>query len=185
MQTRFNDKPVVTFSCLAICDGRDGILRDNGTAVTFTAYMPADKNKMKYTFNAFDEARERVLKMNLKKGSRIMVVAILKNFIDTDNICRQSFTVCLIDYIPADDNQLITKSDDQTVKQPLQKQPPTPMLHVLGKNPGPNILNYQRPVQSMQQSQQLMQQIVPKKRPYSFEQPEVDIDEFAAAIGNV
>lgn len=178
MNMRFNDKPVTMFSCLSVCQGQDGmIVDDKGSAVTFHAYMPADKNKMVYTFNAFDEARERVLKMNLQKGSRIMVVAVLKNYINKVNVCCQSFTVCLVDYLPADNEQLTERQDNKPVQQPQ-----TPFANVRNFS-GAAIASYQRP--APRQLQQPMQAVTPQKRPYSFEQPEVDIDEFANAIGGL
>lgn len=176
---RFNDKPVVTFSCLSVIQGQDKKILDyKGSAVTFRAYMPADKEKVTYTFNAFDEVRERVLKMRLQKGSRIMVVAVLKNYIDQNNLVRQSFTVSLIDYLPADDNQLMIKPDNKPVQQTQTKQQPASMPNAQRNYSGAATASYQR-----QEPQQPMQAVAVQRKPYSYEQSEVDIDEFAIAMG--
>lgn len=186
MQMRFNDKPVTTFSCLAISKGKgDEVVQDKGDWVTFRAYMPADKNKMVYTFNAFDEVRERVLKMNLKEGSRVMVVAVLKNFIDNTNVCRQSFTICLIDFLPADDNKIVSKPENRT---PQQTQTRQTQASVSNSQPRSNYAsvttsNNQRQEAQLPQ-QQPMQAASIQRKAYSCDQSEVDLEEFANAIGS-
>lgn len=173
MIQKFNDKPVVTFSCLSVCEGHDGVLRDNGTAVTFNAYMAADKNKMVYTFNAFDDIRERVIKMKMKKGSRIMIVAVMKNYIGTDNVIRQSYTVGFIDYCPADDNH------SRSGVAPVQTQAPT-SCNQSKSAPYSDTNAYQKQEQMPMQATQR-----PIRKAYSFDLPEVDLEEFATAIGNL
>ena len=175
MILKYNDKPVVIFSCLSVCEGHNGILRDNGTAVTFNAYMAADKNKMVYTFNAFDEIRERVIKMKMKKNSRIMIVAVLKNYITTDNVIQQSYTVGFIDYCPADDNH------NHSAAQSLTQIPTSNTSKV--STPYPDINKYQR-----KRQQPNLTPVTPVKQTYSYDMKEVNLEEinleeFAMAIG--
>lgn len=174
MLSRFNDKPVTMFSCLSVCEGHDGILSDRGTVVTFHAYMAGDKGRYVYTFNAFDEMRERVISMNLKKKSRIMVVAAMKNYIDNTNMSRQSFTICMIDYCPAEGQPMVIP-DTGGAEQALQQQVKSPV-------PEPkNVIDHDFQSKKLQQSVQPL--TFPEDSPYSLDKTEVDLDEFAAAIG--
>lgn len=174
MLSRFNDKPVTMFSCLSVCEGHDGILSDRGTVVTFHAYMAGDKSRYVYTFNAFDEMRERVISMKLEKKSRIMVVAAMKNYIGNDNMSHQSFTICMIDYCPADNRPMImpdTGAANQALPKQVNSSVPEPQ-----NNTGTGL-------QSKKSEPPIQTLIFPENSPYSLNQAEVDLEEFANAIG--
>lgn len=174
MLSRFNDKPVTVFSCLSVCEGHDGVLSDRGTVVTFHAYMAGDKGRYVYTFNAFDEMRERVISMKLKKKNRIMVVAAMKNYIDNENMSRQSFTICMIDYCPADSPPMIMP-DVGNAEQAFPKQAKSSVPE-LQNNAGPSL-------QSKEQQPPIQTFTFPENSSYSFDKTDVDLDEFAKAIG--
>lgn len=171
MYMRINDCPIVTFSCLSVCEWRkDVVVEDKGNSVSFRGYMPGDKNKTNYTFNAFDDVRERIIKMNLRKGSRITVIAALKTFINKDNVICNSYKVYLIDYLPADDNQITAKADNTS-----RHQPQTPKTQESMVNSNVVTGNWKQ-----QESQ-----TPTSSGKYSYDMTEVNIDEFANAVGKM
>lgn len=96
--------PAVTFFSLTCCGNLDGdVLEERDEHITFRCkenYQSATvKKTIIYTFNAYDGVKERIKKMNLKKGSQICISADMVSYVGNDGSMKQSYTVKTIDYI--------------------------------------------------------------------------------------
>lgn len=100
--------PIVTFPQVTICGTKDDCLKwsTDESHVTFKARLNATQNGVRsiYIFNAFNEVAERIKRMKICPKSECTIIAEMREYIDKDNIRRQSFTVKLIDYVKTNDS---------------------------------------------------------------------------------
>lgn len=119
--------PIVTFPQVTICGTKEDYLKwTSDKHVTFKARLNATQNGVRsiYIFNAFDEVAERIRRMNICPKSECTIIAEMREYIDKDNIRRQSFTVKLIDYVRTNDSFEKHKDNEgQVPKAPVQQQP--------------------------------------------------------------
>ncbi len=103
MENDINQFPSQTFEMVQIVPNKGQIVVKNGNAVTFWGRCVGSKSGYIYTFNAFGEARERVLRLNLKNGSRVIITGFQKEH-KVGNHYQFSTSVSAIDYCPANDD---------------------------------------------------------------------------------
>lgn len=124
--------PITIFPALTVCTDSTGkVLKDADNHVSFKALNNQAQNGMRsqYVFNAFDSVADRIRRMKMEGGSQITVIAEMRDYIDKDNKCRQSFNIIKIDFIRIDesarkneghsnDNDNESQHDKKTKKQP-------------------------------------------------------------------
>lgn len=122
--------PSVTFFSLTVCGNLDGdVIEEREEHITFKCrenYQAATvKKTIIYTFNAYDGVKERIKKMNLKKGSQICISADMVSYVGNDGSMKQSYTVKTIDYLKTGfkENQTQSKEqkDNRAAKKPVSK----------------------------------------------------------------
>lgn len=102
MVKKINNKMKCIFFELSVICYRNQLVTVKGDAATFHGQIPGDDSGCIYTFNAFDEVKERVLRLKLREGSRLVITGFEKNYIGTDNQMKRSIIVSEIDYCQAD-----------------------------------------------------------------------------------
>lgn len=119
--------PIVTFPQVTICGTKDDCLKwTSDKHVTFKARLNATQNGVRsiYIFNAFDEVAERIKRMNICPKSECTIIAEMREYIDKDNVRRQSFTVKLIDFVRTNDSfEKIKEGEKSNSEEPVHNQP--------------------------------------------------------------
>lgn len=103
MEKKIKQFASITLPVVQIIPYRSKIVVQNGTAVTFWGRLSGDNSGYVYTFNAFGEAKERVLQLNLKENSRVIITGFQKPF-RNGNHYDFSISISAIDFCPANDD---------------------------------------------------------------------------------
>lgn len=98
--------PIVFFPQTTVCGDKDEAVKFTENHCSFKAMMNVQQcgERHIYHFNAFDEVTDRIRRMKICAKSELTIIAELKNYIDCNNIKRQSYTVRMIDFVRTDDS---------------------------------------------------------------------------------
>ncbi len=185
------------------CKGQ--IVVKNGTAVTFWGRLVGDDSGYIYTFNAFGESKERVLRLNLKEDSRVIITGFEKPY-RNGNHYDISISVSGIDFCPSNNDGFRRKTVEallaggklslseiadalslsmktvmkirdemQSQKQEPRKEP----VHVQERPENQRIQQNQKQTVPQQEQQKDQKPSVPIVE----ENDEIDIDEFLRIYG--
>lgn len=200
MVKKINNKMKCTFFELSVICYRNQLVTVKGDAATFHGQIPGDDSGCIYTFNAFDEVKERVLRLKLREGSRLVITGFEKNYIGTDNQMKRSIIVSEIDYCQADGDgnaKKIAKNLLQTGKLSVKEIADVTMLsedtvkalytgnpNKPATTPAVETENQQIPQSTRSVVQQMPQRQTQKKgQPIPSESDEIDLTEFIKAFG--
>ena len=98
--------PIVIFPQVTVCGSKDEAVKFTENHCSFKAMMNAQQcgERHIYNFNAFDEVNDRIRRMKICAKSELTIIAELKNYIDCNNIKRQSYNISMIDFVRTNDS---------------------------------------------------------------------------------
>lgn len=121
--------PIVIFPQVTVCGSKDEAVKFSENHCSFKAMINAQQcgERHIYNFNAFDDVNDRIRRMKICAKSELTIIAELKNYIDCNNIKRQSYTIRMIDFVRTNDSfvKKAEPSADESFPQEGEQQAPS------------------------------------------------------------